>query len=229
MNDIQAKLFEMQDTEYKRFHQKLIPTIDPNLVIGIRTPLLRKFAKELAGQDEAKEFLKELPHKYYEENNLHAFLIEQIKEFDCAAAETEKFLSYIDNWATCDMFSPKVFKKNSDKLLPKIKEWLKSDKTYTVRYAIGLLMKFYLDEEFKPEYLEWVAGKSSDEYYINMMRAWYFQTALVKQYEYAIIYITEKRLDSQTAKKAIQKALESRRIPPETKEYLREISKLLYK
>lgn len=223
MNNIRQRLFEMQDLKYKEFHQRLIPTVDSELIIGVRTPNLRKLAKEFFKEDESKRFLRELPHKYYEENNLHAFLIEQIKDFDLAAEETERFLPYIDNWATCDMFAPKVFKKNKDKLLIKIKEWLNSDEVYTVRYAIGLLMRFYLDSEFKTEYLDLAANKTSDEYYVNMMRAWFFQAALCKQYESAVTYLTEGRLDEWTHNKTIQKALESKRISPELKIQLKRL------
>ena len=221
MNDLQNRLFAMQDLKYKEFHQKLIPNVDPDLVIGVRTPELRKFAKEFSKTGESEQFLKSLPHKYYEENNLHAFLIEQLKDFNLAIEETERFLPYVDNWATCDMFSPKVFKKNTDKLLIKIKEWLNSDKVYTVRYAIGLLMKLYSDDKFSPEYPKMVANIVSDEYYINMMRAWYFATLLCKQYDVAITYIEDKRLDSWTHNKAIQKAVESNRISKEVKTYLK--------
>ncbi len=221
MTDVQKALFGMKDDGYKKFHTKLIPAINPNLIIGVRTPDLRKFAKEFYRSEESTNFIKELPHEYYEENNLHAFLLEQIKNYDTALAETERFLPYIDNWATCDAFVPKVFKKNTDKLIFNICEWLKSDKLYTVRYAVGLLMKLYLGENFKPEYAELVSKIKSDEYYINMMLAWYFATALAKQYDAVIPYITQRRLDKWVHNKTIQKAVESYRIPPETKAYLK--------
>lgn len=223
MLSVRDTLFAMQDTEYKQFHQALMPTVDSDKVIGVRTPLLRKLAKQLFKADNtaARAFMNTLPHKYYEENNLHAFLIEQLKNYDEAIYETERFLPYIDNWATCDTFLPSVFKKNTDMLLFKIKEWLCSDDVYTVRYAIGLLMKLYLDELFEPQYPEAVAALRSDEYYIKMMVAWYFTTALSKQYDATIGYIAEKRLDVWTHNKAIQKAIESRRISNETKAYLR--------
>ena len=222
---VATKLFEMQDLEYKKFHQKLMPTVDENVVIGVRTPQLRKFAKEFAKTDGAQIFLKNLPHKYYEENNLHAFVLEQIKDFDEAMEETEKFLPYIDNWATCDMFMPPVFKRNKEKLLLKINEWILSDKTYTVRYAVKLLMSLYLDEDFKIEYPEMVASIKSDEYYVKMVVAWYFATALDKRYDETISFIKEKRLDVWTHNKAIQKAVESRRIPDETKIYLKTLKR----
>ncbi len=222
---VATKLFEMQDLEYKKFHQKLMPTVDENVVIGVRTPQLRKFAKEFAKTDGAQIFLKNLPHKYYEENNLHAFVLEQIKDFDKAMEETEKFLPYIDNWATCDMFMPTVFKRNKEKLLLKINEWILSDKTYTVRYAVKLLMSLYLDEDFKIEYPEMVASIKSDEYYVKMVVAWYFATALDKRYDETISFIKEKQLDVWTHNKAIQKAVESRRIPDETKIYLKTLKR----
>lgn len=219
--DIQKKLLSMADEEYKKFNSKLIPTVPDELIIGIRTPILRQFAKDIAKTPEAEAFLDYLPHKYYEENNLHMFLIEQIKDFNKALYETEKFLPYIDNWASCDSRLNPVFKKNAPKLLPKINEWLKSEHTYTVRYAIGLLMRLFLDEEYDVKYPGMVAQIRSDEYYINMMIAWYFATALAKQYESVIPYITEHRLDKWTHNKAIQKAIESYRIDDETKQYLR--------
>lgn len=218
---VQARLFEMQDLKYRDFHSKLMPTVDKEKIIGVRTPELRKFAKELSKKEEAKDFLKILPHKYYEEDNLHAFLIEQIKDFDECVSALDNFLLYVDNWATCDMMTPKVFKKNTDKLLPKINEWLISDYTYEVRFAIGMLMKFYLDENFDEKYLKLVAGVKSDEYYINMMIAWYFATALAKQWDKALPYIENRILDKWTHNKAIQKAVESYRITEEQKEYLK--------
>lgn len=222
MINLQKQLFDMQDQEYKEFHQKLIPTVDEDAVIGIRIPALRKFAKEFAKREEAKEFLKELPHRYYEENNLHAFVIETIKDYETAMQETELFLPYIDNWATCDCFSPKVFRKHPKEVLEKIRLWMSSSKTYTVRFGIGLLMTNYLDEWFEPEMLQMVAEVRSEEYYINMMCAWYMATALAKQYDAAIPYITERRLDFWVHNKAIQKAVESRRISEECKEFLKQ-------
>lgn len=218
---VAERLLELQDLKYRDFNSKLIPSVDPELVIGVRTPELRKFAREFAKDSESAVFLGELPHKYYEENCLHAFVIEQIKDFDTAVKMTEEFLPYIDNWATCDMFFPKIFSKNADALLPLIKKWIKSDKTYTVRYAIGLLMRMYLDDKFSEEYLALVASVKSEEYYINMMIAWYFATALAKQYDSTIPYIAEKRLSPWIHNKSIQKSIESRRISADTKAYLR--------
>lgn len=223
LNVISEELFALQDTEYQVFQSKLMPTIPPETVIGVRTPLLRKLAKELAGTPQAEHFLQSLPHRYYEENNLHAFLIEQIRDYDTALAETERFLPYINNWATCDCFCPKVFAKHKEELLISLRRWLGSDQTYTVRYAMGMLMRYYLDEDFQPEYLAWVAGVHSEEYYLNMMRAWYFATALAKQPDAALPWLTDRRLDVWTHNKTIQKAAESYRISPEMKQQLREL------
>ncbi|MBQ2896761.1 MAG: DNA alkylation repair protein [Clostridia bacterium] len=219
--DITKKLFEFKDIKYKSFQEKLIPTVLCDKVIGIRTPTLRKFAKELYSKNEYADFLNILPHRYYEENNLHAFLIENIKDFDIALEETRKFLPYIDNWATCDSFLPPVFKKNTDKLFTDILKWIKSDKTYTVRFGIGLLLKLYADENFDAKFLKLVSSVKSDEYYIKMMVAWYFATLLAKQYDKTIPYIKNHTLDRWTHNKAIQKALESYRIDLKTKEYLK--------
>lgn len=223
LNFISEQLFALQDTEYQMFQSKLMPAIPPETVIGVRTPLLRKLAKELAGTPQAEEFLHSLPHRYYEENNLHAFLIEQIRDYDTVLAETETFLPYIDNWATCDCFCPKVFAKHKAELLSSIRRWLNSGKLYPVRYAMGMLMRYYLDEGFRPKYLAWVAGVHSEEYYLNMMRAWYFATALAKQPDAALPWLTERRLDVWTHNKTIQKAVESCRISPEMKQQLREL------
>ena len=218
---ISEKLFALQDQKYRSFQGKLMPTVPPETIIGVRTPLLRKLAKELSGTPQAEEFLHILPHSYYEENSLHAFLIEQIRDYDRALAETERFLPYIDNWATCDCFCPKVFAKRKEALIVPIRRWLDSDRLYTVRYAIGMLMRHYLDEAFRPEFLAWVAGVQSEEYYINMMRAWYFATALAKQPDSAFVWLTKRRLDVWTHNKTIQKAVESYRISAERKQQLR--------
>ena len=221
MNNIQRQLFKMQDVEYKNFHSKLMPTVDDEKIIGIRIPVLRKFANEFAKSREAETFVESLPHKYYEEDNLHAFVLERIKDFDVAIKKTEAFLPYIDNWATCDMFMPDVFKKNSEKVLPYALKWIKSDHTYTIRYGIGVLMKLFLDDDFKEDYMKVVSYVKSDEYYVNMMIAWYFATALARQYESAVKYIEHKRLPVWVHNKTIQKAVESYRISKETKEYLK--------
>ena len=222
MNDeIRSKLMSLADTQYREFQSGLIPTVDKDSVIGVRTPALRALAREYKNTAEAFDFISVLPHKYYEENNLHAFFIEQIKDFDTLISELDRFLPYVDNWATCDMLRPNVFKKHPPKLAEKIKEWIKSDRTYTVRFGIGMLMSYYLDDAFLPEYPELVSSVHSDEYYIKMMIAWYFATALAKRYDAVLPYIEQKRLDVWTHNKAIQKSIESNRIAPEQKAYLR--------
>lgn len=218
---IRARLFALQDEGYRAFHSRLMPTVPPETVIGVRVPALRRLAKRLAGTPQAEAFLQELPHIYYEENNLHAFLLESIRDYDAALAATEKFLPYIDNWATCDSFCPKVFAKHKEDLLPVLRRWMASDHPYTVRYGMEMLMRYYLDEDFRPEHLAWAAAVHSGEYYINMMRAWYFATALAKQPEAALPWLTARRLDVWTHNKTIQKAVESSRIPAETKAFLR--------
>ena len=223
--NITDTLLSMQDEKYKQFNCKLIPTVDPDTVIGVRVPMLRKLAKELNGTTEAQAFLSELPHKYYEENNLHAFLIALTKDYDNCIAELEQFLPYIDNWATCDGLSPKVFKKHLPELLEHIKVWIASEHTYTVRFAIGMLMQLYLDDAFDKQYTDLVAAVQSKEYYVNMMRAWYFATALAKQYDTAVVYLENQRLDVWTHNKTIQKAIESYRITDEQKQYLRSLKR----
>lgn len=214
-------LFEMRDEDYKQFNSRLIPTVDPDTVIGIRTPQLRQFAKSFGKTAEAKAFLHSLPHTYYEENNLHGFLIEQIRDPDECIAALDIFLPYVDNWATCDTTSPKIFKKYPKKVLCAAERWIDSTHTYAVRFGIKLLMDHFLDENFKPCFAERVAAVRSEEYYINMMIAWYFATALAKQYEAAVPFIEQKRLPEWIHNKAIQKACESYRITPEQKEHLR--------
>ena len=221
MNDLQKVLFSMQDLSYRDFHSKLMPTINKEKIIGVRTPELRKFAKEFAKTKECEIFLKDLPHTYYEENNLHGFLLEMEKDYNILLDKLERFLPYVDNWATCDMMRPKALKKYSKEFLPKVREWISSHEVYTIRYGIGMLLSFYLDEEFKPEYLEWVAQIQSEEYYVNMMIAWYFATALAKQYHVAVKYIEAHKLNKWTHNKAIQKAVESYRVTDEHKAYLR--------
>lgn len=221
MDSIRKELFALQDLGYKEFQSKLMPTVNPDTVIGVRTPALRKLAKEVLKSEDGEMFLQELPHVYYEENGLHAFMLESEKDYEKCIQKLDAFLPYVNNWATCDAMSPKVCKKHLPELLEKIKEWMASDQTYTVRFGIGMLMRFYLDEQFSPEYPEMVAAVRSEEYYINMMIAWYFATALAKQYDAVIPYIEEKRLAVWTHNKAIQKAVESYRITPEQKAYLK--------
>ncbi len=221
MKNIKDELFKLQDKKYGEFQVKLIPTADPNSFIGVRTPDLRNLAKRLVKEKEYSDFLKELPHKYFDENQLHAFIISEIKDYDECITYINEFLPYVDNWATCDQMSPKIFKKYKDKLIDQIEIWLKSKETHTIRFGIGMLMQYYLDEEFKPTYLKRVSSIKSKEYYVNMMIAWYFATALAKQYEATIPYIENNKLDNWTHNKTIQKAIESYRITPEQKEYLK--------
>lgn len=221
---IQKKLISMGEEGYRDFSSALMPTVDKNKVIGVRIPKLRKYAKELKDYN---DFLKSLPHKYYEENNLHAFLIERETDFDKCVELIDAFLPYIDNWATCDSMKPKVLKREPQKLLKHIKRWIKSKDVYSVRYAINLLMSFYLDDNFDVNYLALVSGVISDEYYINMMRAWYFATALAKQYHDTLPYMENGILDVWTHNKTIQKAIESYRITKEQKEYLRTLKSSL--
>ena len=224
-DDIRAELSRLQDLKYRDFQSKLIPTIDPDTVIGVRTPELRKYAKTLVKKENIQEFLNELPHQYFDENQLHAFIISEIKDYERCVEAVIQFLPYVDNWATCDQLSPKVFKKHRTELLDQIKVWIRSDRTYTVRFGIGMLMEHFLDEDFDPAYPEMVSKIRSDEYYINMMTAWYFATALTKQYDVILPYIEEQKLDIWTHNKAIQKAVESNRITPEQKAYLKTLKK----
>lgn len=214
------RLFELQDTGYRDFHSKLMPTVKKELVIGVRTPDLRRLAKEISKTEYAAEFLEILPHKYYEENNLHAFLIEEIKDYDECISQINRFLPFVDNWATCDMMRPKIFKKHLPQLLSEIKKWINSDDVYAVRFGVEMLMCHYLDDAFRPEYPEWVSQIKSDEYYIKMMVAWYFATALSKRYDDIVPYLENYRLDTDTHNKTIRKAIESYRITDEQKAYL---------
>lgn len=221
MNSLQKQLFELQDLKYRDFHSKLLPGIDKEKIIGIRTPQLRKFAKEFAKTKEADLFLQDLPHTYYEENNLHMMLVSWMKDYGACLKEVRRFLPYIDNWATCDLPLPKCFEKHKTELLPEIQSWIMDTHTYTIRYGIGVLMRLYLDEAFLPEFPELVAQVRSEEYYVNMMIAWYMSTALAKQWETIIPYIEQKKLPEWVHRKTIQKAVESYRITPEQKAYLK--------
>ncbi|MBR6850919.1 MAG: DNA alkylation repair protein [Lachnospiraceae bacterium] len=223
INEIRERLLSMQDTKYRDFQAKLIPTVEADSVIGVRTPELRKYATELIQQGEYDAFLQDLPHKYFDENQLHAFIVSGIRDYEKCMEELCHFLPYVDNWATCDQMSPKVFKKHKTELLGQVKEWIKSDETYTARFAIGMLMEHFLDEDFDPEFPKMVAKVRSEEYYINMMIAWYFATALAKQYDAILPYIEEKKLNAWTHNKAIQKSVESYRITPEQKDYLKSL------
>ncbi len=221
--DLHKKLYDLQDLKYRDLQIKIIPTADPESVIGVRTPELKALAKEMLSSGDYKDFLEELPHKYFEENQLQAFIISGMKDLNECMEELERFLPWIDNWATCDQMSPKIFKKHKEVLLTHIKEWINSENTYTVRFGLGMLMAHFLDDDYDPGYPEMVAGLRSDEYYINMMIAWYFATALAKQYESILPFIEKKRLDDWTHNKAIQKSVESRRITEEQKQYLKSL------
>ncbi len=221
--DIRKRLFEMQDIKYREFHSKLMPTVAKERVIGIQVPKIRKLAKKIAFTPDACEFAKDLPHQYYEENNLHAFVISEIKDFKKCIYELERFLPYIDNWATCDSLRPKCFKSNTDRLLKYIYKWIDSDKPYTVRFGVEMLMVYYLDDGFKEEYLHTVSKIRSEEYYVNMMIAWYFATALAKQYDASVRILESRTLSPWLHNKAIRKAIESHRITEEQKIYLKNL------
>ena len=222
MDRVKSDLFAMQDKGYRDFHAKLIPTVDKDKIIGVRTPALRKYAKKFYKDLRLEQFLCALPHEYYEENNLHAFLIEQMSDFDKCVAALDAFLPYVDNWATCDMMRPKCLAENKEKLLLHIEKWLASADTYTVRFGIEMLMLHFLDKDFDVRFLSTVCNVKSDGYYINMMRAWYFATALAMQYDATLPYITEYRLDAWTHAKTIRKAIESFRITEAQKAFLKQ-------
>ena len=222
-DEIIAKLFSLQDPVYRDLQVKLIPTAAPEAIIGVRTPELRRYAKELSRRDDVDGFLHRLPHRYFDENQLHAFLISGMKDYGACIREINAFLPFVDNWATCDQMSPGVFRKHRPELLGSIREWLASSHTYTVRFGVGMLMEHYLDEDFDGAYPALTADLRSEEYYVNMMRAWYFATALSKQYDAVLPYIEGKRLDPWTHNKTIQKAVESNRITPARKEYLKSL------
>lgn len=219
--EILKRLYALQDIEYQVFQSKLIPTVDPATVIGVRTPALRAYAKELSRREDVGDFLSALPHVYFDENQLHAFLISLGKDYGETLAAVDAFLPYVDNWATCDQLSAKVFRAHRAELLGMIERWMASEHVYTVRFGVGMLMQHYLDDGFQPEYLERVAALRSGEYYVNMMIAWYFATALAKQYDATLPYLEQRRLDAWTHNKAIQKAIESYRVTDEHKAYLR--------
>ncbi len=221
MKEITDWLLSQQDEKYRDFQAKLIPTVPKNYVIGVRTLALRKAAKQLAKRHEAEAFMAELPHNYFEENQLHAFLISEEKDFSSCIEKLDAFLPYIDNWATSDQLCLPVFRQHKAELIPHIERWIASDHTYTIRFGIKQLMDLFLDDDFDPKYAEMVANIRSDEYYVNMMIAWYFATALAKQYETVLPYIEEHRMPVWVHNKSIQKAIESRRVPQEHKEYLR--------
>ena len=219
--DLRTALFSAPDLKYRDFQAKLIPNLERDSMIGVRTPELRKMARQLAKRPDVGDFLKDLPHRYFDENQIHAFILSDMKDYDRCIEEVNLFLPFVDNWATCDQMSPKVFKKHRPELLTQIRQWIQSDHTYTVRFGMGMLMQHYLDEDFDPDYPALVGSIHSEEYYINMMIAWYFATALAKQYEAVIPWLEEKRLDPWVHNKTIQKAIESYRIDAEQKAFLR--------
>ena len=220
-NEIVAELFRLQDKDYARMQARIIPTVSPDRIIGVRTPALRAFAKRLSKDEDIDAFLSYRPHQYFDEDQLHAFVISLEKDFDKCITKVDTFLPFIDNWATCDQLSPRVFKKEPEKLLSYIQTWIKSDKTYVVRYAIGMLMQHFLGENFDTKYADMAAEVRSEEYYVNMMIAWYFTTALAKQYELVLPYLEEQRLSPWIHNKAIQKSVESYRITEEQKAHLK--------
>ena len=224
--DLHRKLYNLQDLKYREMQIRIIPTVNSESIIGVRTPELKAIAKDILNSGDYMNFLEGLPHKYFEENQLHAFILSGMKDYDKCMEELERFLPYVDNWATCDQMSPKIFKKHREELLTHIKGWINSEETYTVRFGVGMLMEHFLDDDYDPKYPEIVAGIRSEEYYVNMMIAWYFATALAKQYESILPFIEEKRLDDWTHNKAIQKSVESRRIEEEQKIYLKSLKVL---
>ena len=222
-DEIRAELFRLQDIKYRDFQSRLIPTRDSESMIGVRTPELRRLAKQTGKRTDVSTFLDALPHSYFDENQLHAFIISDMKDYAACLERVDSFLPFVDNWATCDQMSPRIFKKHRTELSEPILCWIRSDQTYTIRFGIKMLMEHFLDEDFSPEYPELVAGIRSGEYYVNMMIAWYFATALAKQYETVLPFIEEQRLDAWTHNKTIQKAVESYRITPAQKDYLKRL------
>ena len=222
-DEIRAELFRLQDVKYRDFQSRLIPSYDSDTMIGVRTPELRKLAKQAGRRTDVSVFLDDLPHTYFDENQLHAFILSEMKDYAACLKRVDSFLPYVDNWATCDQMSPKIFKKYRTELLGSVRNWIKSHQTYTIRFGIKMLMEHFLDEDFSPAYPELVAEVKSDEYYVKMMIAWYFATALAKQYEAVLPFIEEQRLEVWTHHKTIQKAVESYRITPAQKEYLKSL------
>ena len=218
---VREELFRLRDEKYKAFQAKLIPTVDPDTVIGVRLPAVHVLAKDMLKREDVSDFLRAVPHAYYDENQLHAFVLNGLKDYDVCLSEIERFLPYVDNWAVCDSLAPKVFRKHRAELTERTRGWLASGETYTVRFGIGVLMRFFLDEAFDSTYPAMVAAVRSDEYYVNMMIAWYFATALAKQYEAALPYLEDRHLDPWTHNKTIQKAVESYRVTDERKTYLK--------
>ncbi|MBR2362119.1 MAG: DNA alkylation repair protein [Spirochaetaceae bacterium] len=227
MTDIQKRLYAMQDKEYRSFQSRLMPTVNPDKIIGVRVPQIRELARDVKKNEPelVATFLQELPHQYYEEDNLHVFLVNRTKDFDACLMQVEAFLPHLDNWATCDSFRPEVFRQHRQQVLAKARGWMESGHCYTVRFGIGCMMSYFLDEDFSPEQLELVGGISSEEYYVRMMQAWYFATALAKQYQPTLAYLGKNNLEVWTHNKAIQKAVESHRITAEQKALLRKMKR----
>lgn len=226
-SSIVQQLFALQDTSYRQFQCKLMPTVHPDVVIGVRMPALRKLVKQLRDTREGDLFLSQLPHTYYEENNLHGLLLCEKNDYEVTVAELKRFLPHVDNWATCDLLNPKAFAKHSQMLPEQVREWMQSLHSYTVRFGLGVLLRFYLDAYFEPIYLEWASQVHRDDYYVQMMVAWYFAEALVKQPQAAMPYLTEHRLSPWIHNKTIQKAVESYRISPDQKDFLRALRRKL--
>ena len=223
MNNILDLLYAVADKKYRDFNVKLIPTVDAERFIGVRTPQIRAIARNMVKNGSWHKFIADFPHHFFEENQLHAFVLSGLHDFEVVVGETERFLPYVDNWATCDQMSPKVFAKNTEKLLPYIEKWIKSKHVYTVRFGVLCLMRYFLDDNFDEKYAGMVAGVKSDEYYVNMMRAWYFATAAAKHFDRIFPYF--EKLDSWTRTRAIQKAIESYRVMPENKIKLKALRK----
>ena len=223
--DLCEKLFEARDVDYREFQAKLVPNTPPEAIIGVRTPDLRRIARELFDSDGRDAFLHDLPHRYYEENLIHFFVIAMIKDFDLCVRETEAFLPYVDCWPVSDQATPKPFRKNHEKLLPYIEKWISSDHVYTARFGIRMLMNEFLGDDFKEEYLALVASKTGDDYYLKMMQAWYFATALAKRYDETVRYFENCLLDEWVHKKAVQKAVESYRVTDGRKAYLKTLKR----
>ena len=214
---IQERFFALRDETYAAFSAKLIPTVEPDRFIGVRSPQLRAIAKEL--KNNASEFLLALPHRYHEENMLHAYLLCVGSDYTTVVEQTERFLPFVDNWAVCDSLAPRAFARHKAELMPRIEKWMSAEHEYTVRFGIGTLMRHYLDADFRPEYLRRVAEIHRNEYYIKMMQAWYFATALAKQWDATLPMLDS--LEPWVRAKSIQKALESFRVSPDHKTLLR--------
>ena len=221
IDEIREELHKHQDLKYRDLQIKILPSVKPEAIIGVRTPELRKYGKQLSKREDIQEFLDDLPHKFFDEDQLHAFILSEMKDYEKCIGRLEIFLPYVNNWATTDQMSPKVFKKHRAELIKHINKWIKSKKPYTIRYGIGMLMEHFLEEDFDIKYPETVASVRSEEYYVNMMIAWYFATALAKQYDAILPFIENRKLDVWTHNKAIQKSVESYRITPEQKAYLK--------